>query len=99
MSQRRLGSILILVIVGAVAFGFLRGTFAGGATPPPAAAQPGSQAVYQRIAADTDCTALQAEFDQAYADHEAAAAGSDGRTWTTAYMSAANDRMTTLGCP
>ena len=98
MSQRRLLTILGVVVVFVVAFSFLRGTFAGGPTPAPVA-QPGSQAVYERIAADTDCTVLQGEFDQAYADHQTAPKGSNGATWTLAYMEAANARMKALGCP
>ncbi len=97
MSQRRLVAIIGAVIVIAIAFSVLRGTFAGGPTPQ-TAAQPGNAAVYQRIAGLTDCTALQAEFDQAYADHNAAPALSDGKAWTLGYMTAAQDRMTALHC-
>jgi len=79
-------------------FSMVRGTLNGGPTPAPVA-QPGSQAVYERIAADTDCTVLQGEFDQAYADHQTAPKGSNGATWTLAYMEAANARMKALGCP
>lgn len=99
MSQRRLATILGLVFMGVIVFSFLRGQFAGGPTPPPAAAQPGSQAVYQRIAADTDCAAIQAEFDQAYADNQAAPALSTGKEWTLGYMEAAQARLKALHCP
>jgi hypothetical protein len=97
MTNRRLLQLFGVLIVGLFVFSFLRGTLAGGPTPD-AVSQPGSQGVYQRIAGLTDCTAIQAEFDQAYADHEAAPAGSQGREWTVGYMSAAQDRMKALGC-
>lgn len=69
----------------------------GGSGQP--AAQPGDPAVYARINASRDCAALQAEFDTAAANHDHAVAGSDAAVWATAYMSAAFDRMKSLGCP
>ena len=97
-TQRRLVIGFAVLIVALFAFSFLRGTFAGGSTPEPAA-QPGSQAVYQRIAGTTDCAALQQEFDQASSDHDAAPPGSNGKAWTLGYMEAASARMVSLGCP
>lgn len=94
-NHRFLAGLVALVLVLTV-FSVVRGSLSG---TPTLAARPGSVAVYQRIEALTDCTAIQAEFDQAYADHEAAPAGAPGREWTVGYMDAANDRMKALGCP
>jgi len=69
----------------------------GGASP---AARPGSSAVYERIAALTDCRALQQEFDTADANQrrDLAAGRTEQATWSTAYMKAADERMKTLKC-
>lgn len=99
LTQRRVVLGLGALVVALVVFSFLRGTFAGGPTPPAPAAQPGSQAVYDRIAATTDCAALQGEFDRASRDHDAAPALSNGKAWTLGCMEAAQARMTGLGCP
>lgn len=76
-----------------------------GCTQPPAAgganqAAPliGNPAVYQRIASESDCGALQAEFDTAGADHDRAVPGSEAALWSTAYMEAADARMKAVGC-
>jgi hypothetical protein len=58
----------------------------------------GSSAVYQRIATETDCAALQAEFDQAAANNDAADPGTSQHRQTTGYMRAADDRMREVGC-
>lgn len=93
ISQRTLLRIFGIGVVALLGFALIRGPVAE-----PAKQQPGSPAVYQRIAATSDCTALQAEFDQAYSDHEAAPNGSNGRKWTLGYMEAAQDRMSSLSC-
>jgi hypothetical protein len=59
---------------------------------------PGDPAVYQRIASLTDCTMLQAEFDQAEENNGRVPAGSDQAEWTLAYMEAADARMQEVGC-
>jgi hypothetical protein len=60
----------------------------------------GNPAVYQRIAADTDCASLQAQFDQAAANHDRDSDAGDleAMKWSTGYMVAADDRMRGLGC-
>lgn len=58
----------------------------------------GSQAVYDRIAALTDCDALQHEFDVAAANNDAAEPGTSQHRQTTGYMAAADDRMRAVGC-
>jgi hypothetical protein len=60
----------------------------------------GSPAVYQRIAAETDCDALQVQFDQASANHDRDTAAGDleAMRWSTGYMAAADDRMRAIGC-
>lgn len=69
------------------------------ATPAPTP-RPGSSAVYERIAALTDCPSLQREFDTADAngkrDREAGRA--EQAAWATAYMRAADERMKSLKC-
>jgi uncharacterized membrane protein len=57
----------------------------------------GSRSVYTGILAETDCDSLQASFDQAAANNDAATT-SDQRNWTLGYMSAADDRMQAIGC-
>lgn len=58
----------------------------------------GSRAVYANILSETDCDALQDTFDQASANNYAAEPGSEAFSWTTGYMSAADDRMRAIGC-
>jgi len=59
---------------------------------------PGEPDVYARIAAETDCAALQDEFDTADAAHERADAGSHAAEVALSYMQAADDRMEEVGC-
>ena len=89
LTGRRLGSLIALLLVAC--------------TPtiqpaPDRAAEPGSPAVYARIRSLSDCDALQAEFDQAAANHDAAEPGSDAAVWSTSYMVAADARMREVGC-
>ncbi|HVM30762.1 MAG TPA: hypothetical protein VM305_08370 [Candidatus Limnocylindrales bacterium] len=58
----------------------------------------GSQAVYDRIAATSDCGELQASFDRAAADNDRADAGTPEHRWTLGYMTAADERMKAVGC-
>lgn len=69
----------------------------GAASP---TARPGSSAVYERIAAMTDCRALQQEFDMADSNHkrDLAAGRTEQATWSTAYMKAADERMKAMKC-
>lgn len=60
--------------------------------------QYGSDAVYQRIGSMSDCDDLQAEFDQASANHDRAEPGSDAARASTGYMEAADARMQEVGC-
>lgn len=60
--------------------------------------QPGQSAVYERIAALTDCAELQSEFDRASANNGREEAGSTGFEITLSYMQAADDRMREVGC-
>jgi hypothetical protein len=62
--------------------------------------RPGSPQVYADIAADSDCTTLQESFDRAEATSKRPG-GPAGATWSqigVAYMKAADDRMSTVGC-
>ena len=68
--------------------------------PAPVATPPGRAEVYERIAALTDCAALQREFDQAETNGRAARARGDldlSRI-STSYMEAADKRMREAGC-
>lgn len=60
--------------------------------------RPGTPAVYDRIASETDCAILQGEFDTAEAGHSRAAAGSTAAKIATSYMQAADERMRAVGC-
>jgi hypothetical protein len=60
--------------------------------------KPGNAAVYERIAGLTDCAELQAEFDTASANNDAAEPGTDEHKATTAYMEAADARMQEVDC-
>jgi hypothetical protein len=60
--------------------------------------KPGNPAVYDRIAAETDCDELQAEFDTAMDNHDRVAAGSEQASWSLGYAKAADARMNELGC-
>lgn len=72
--------ILALALLGAA---LLAGC---GNTAPAPAPHPGNPAVYERIAASSDCAALQREFDTAEANAQ------------SAYMAAADARMRKVGC-
>lgn len=79
--------ILGVLVLGVVAVILFRGghqTSHGAGTP-----RPGSNLVYQRIAAETDCSELQRTFD---------VADRDGGITGASYMDAADRRMRTLGC-
>lgn len=57
--------------------------------------RPGNPAVYQRIAAETDCKQLQTEFDNGETTSK------QGAQWTEigiSYMQAADKRMRQVGC-
>ena len=60
--------------------------------------RPGNPAVFDDIATETDCTALQETFDRAEANYWRAEPESDERGWTLEYMKAANERMVDIGC-
>jgi hypothetical protein len=81
---------LMVLTIGVLACG-------GGAQP---SARPGSAAVYERIAALTDCAALQREFDTAEANgaRDRAAGKAEQAEWSVAYMKAADERMRALRC-
>ena len=59
--------------------------------------RPGSPLVYERIEQETSCASLQQEFDRAAATNESASSSAE-REWSLAYMQAADDRMSELGC-
>jgi len=59
---------------------------------------PGNPAVYQRIAAESDCAQLQAEFDTASGSFDRAAKGTPESAAAIGYMQAAQDRMKDLSC-
>jgi hypothetical protein len=90
--------LLLLAVAGAVVIGIANS--ASSPTPNGPAVRPGSAAVYQRIAVETDCVTLQAEFDQAAANGKAdrARGALALAKITTTYMSAAGDRMRAIGC-
>ena len=54
--------------------------------------------MYRRIDHGTDCTKLQADFDQASENNQRAEAGSFQFDVTLSYMDAADARMRELGC-
>jgi hypothetical protein len=58
----------------------------------------GSRAIYERIAAMTDCASLQAEYDAAAANNAVLDPSTDEYRWTSGYIAAAQDRMDELGC-
>jgi hypothetical protein len=60
--------------------------------------KPGNPAVYQRIEAESDCSALQREFDTAMDNFDRAEPGSDARKWSLAYAEAAEKRRQQLSC-
>jgi hypothetical protein len=58
----------------------------------------GNTAVYERIAGLDNCAALQREFDTASANNERAESGTSQHKETLGYMTAAQDRMESVGC-
>jgi hypothetical protein len=60
----------------------------------------GSPGVYAEIAASTDCAELEATFNRASDNHDAATNRGDmaEMDWTTGYMDASYDRMDEIGC-
>jgi hypothetical protein len=54
--------------------------------------------VYNRILTSTDCTGLQAEFDQADSNLKLQEPGTPQYKWGLGYMQASNDRMQAIGC-
>jgi len=58
----------------------------------------GSQLVYDRIDAITNCNDLQSEFDRAYDNVEARQPGDRLREISAAYGNYADKRMRALGC-
>jgi hypothetical protein len=60
----------------------------------------GNPAVYERIASETDCAALQHEFDTADVNHtrDLGRDRLDLADVDVAYMNAADDRMREIGC-
>jgi hypothetical protein len=60
--------------------------------------QPGNPAVYKRIKAETNCTALQGEFDVAMRQVDARKPGDAHRDMSLSYAEAADKRMRSIGC-
>lgn len=58
----------------------------------------GNTDVYEGIAGLDDCTALQREFDFASANNERAESGTSEHKETLGYLTAAQDRMKSIGC-
>lgn len=58
----------------------------------------GNPDAYLEILLLTDCNQLQEKFDIASANNSRETAGTDAFKWTLGYMTAANDRMTEIGC-
>lgn len=77
-------------------------TDSGSNDPPPSnsymSRYGGQPAVYSRIASETNCSTLQAEFDRAAENNDTAEPGSAEADWTLGYMTAADDRMRAVGC-
>jgi len=89
------GGFLLVAVALSVAVG--PGPSGPGGRPRPADApavsnpdRPGNPAVYARIEAETDCAALQREFDTAEAG--------PAREWKVPYMEGADARMREVGC-
>lgn len=59
---------------------------------------PGEPAVYERIAASSDCTVLQGEFDTASENFDRVEAGTPQADASLGYMQAADARMQEVGC-
>ena len=90
-------AVVSLIVLAGVGGCGSDGTQSGsGAWPLPT--RPGDPTVYQRIAASTDCIALQREFNRAMETVEALTPGSDARRAPMSYANDANLRMRELGC-
>lgn len=93
--------VVVLFVVGAVMGGSRPS--GSGSTPAPAGNSyadeyGGNPTVYREIAAETDCGVLQASFDQAYENNEAAEPGTPAHRASLGFMLASGDRMEALGC-
>jgi len=82
-------AVLAVLLVLSAAFGYSSGS--GSST------RPGSASVYSDIAASSDCTWLQAQFDRADENNQTASSGYE-RDYTLGYMQAADKRMREVGC-
>lgn len=85
----------VLLAAGALGVALIIATAGSDSTPATATSRPGNPTVYAEIAAQTDCTELQASFDRGEATHER------GGSWGplgTSYMEAADTRMRAIGC-
>lgn len=92
----------VLFVIGAVMGGSRSGGSGGTSTPVPARNSyadeyGGNPGVYREIAAETDCGVLQASFDQAYENNEAAEPGTPAHRASLGFMLASGDRMEALG--
>lgn len=58
----------------------------------------GNPDIYNKILSLTDCTLLQEEFDQAYANSQIQSPGTPQHKWSTGYMTAADNRMKEISC-
>jgi hypothetical protein len=98
--MRRIG-IVVLAAVAVIALSACgSSSVTGDTTTHEAATLPGTQVVYDRINSLKNCSTLQAEFDQADANHtrELDAGNSHMVEATTSYMEAADNRMREVGC-
>lgn len=99
--SRGVGAILVAVVVIAIV-----ANLGPGDDPPESETRSGgyqseyggSAEVYARIAGKSDCDELQAEFEVAAANNEAAEPGTPQHKKTLGYMTAAQDRREALGC-
>lgn len=91
-----LGMMAMVVFVMASCLFLVITRMVGGEDEPP----PGEPGVYTSIAAETDCAALQWQFDTAETNATAARArGNTELAWiATSYMAAADNRMRDLTC-
>ena len=100
--------IVVFAIVAVIALsGFGRGGPTSNQEPPESAAQRaadfaqehgGDPALYEEVILDTDCGSVQARFNRAAADNEAAASGTPAYSISRGLMIAANARLREVGC-
>lgn len=86
---------VLFMVGGLMTIAVIAGAAGGRSTERGSAERPGNPAVYAQLAAETDCSALQASFDQAEVTHRR------GGSWGplgTSYMEAADARMRAIGC-